>query len=225
MQSGSTVNYPVEPDITFRNNEYPIDKNNWIQICGTYQAQGGEQYLLIGNFLSNQQMKYKRFDENLIPTTQITPLAYFYIDDVQVMLYDSTEHSDCKSLKPEKPVAFENQLPDEGKLILKHVYFETDQSVILPQSFEELDRLILELKRNPGIRLKIAGHTDNTGTVEHNQQLSEARALAVKRYLLAGEISPRRISSVGYGSSQPIATNDTEEGKQLNRRVEIEIIQ
>jgi len=225
LQSGSTVNYPVEPDITFKNSEVPTDKGQWIQLCGTYQAKGGEQYLIIGNFLSNQQMKYREFDENLIQTYQVNPMAYFYIDDVQVMPFDSTMNYDCESLIPEKPMVFDNQLPDQGRLILKHVFFETDQSVILPESFNELDRLVLELKRNPAIRLRIEGHTDNSGTMEHNQELSEARALAVKKYLLAREVSPRRIGSVGFGSTRPISGNDTDEGKQLNRRVEIEIIQ
>ena len=72
--------------------------------------------------------------------------------------------------------------------------------------------------------IEISGHTDNVGDVEVNQRLSESRAKAVRAYLLKKGISGERVRAVGHGESQPIASNDTDEGKQKNRRTEVRIL-
>jgi len=73
--------------------------------------------------------------------------------------------------------------------------------------------------------VRIAGHTDSRGSDEYNQRLSEARAKSVYEYLISQGISADRLSYIGYGESRPIDTNDTEEGRQNNRRVELEILE
>lgn len=80
------------------------------------------------------------------------------------------------------------------------------------------------VKENPELRIEISGHTDNTGTDAINEKLSQARADAVKNYLMAADVASNRIQSKGYGSLKPIATNETEEGRQTNRRVEFSIL-
>jgi outer membrane protein OmpA-like peptidoglycan-associated protein len=80
------------------------------------------------------------------------------------------------------------------------------------------------MKENADLRIEISGHTDNTGTDAINEKLSQARADAVKNYLLASGVASNRIQSKGYGSLKPIATNETEEGRQANRRVEFSIL-
>ena len=80
------------------------------------------------------------------------------------------------------------------------------------------------LERNPEVRIRIIGHTDNIGKDAANQKLSEGRAKAVRDDLIERGVAPERIQSEGRGESQPIDTNDTEEGRQNNRRVEIEIL-
>jgi OOP family OmpA-OmpF porin len=75
------------------------------------------------------------------------------------------------------------------------------------------------------MKVRIAGHTDNIGSEEYNQRLSEARAKAVYEYLISRGISADRLSYIGYGESRPIDTNETSEGRQNNRRVELEIIE
>jgi len=79
------------------------------------------------------------------------------------------------------------------------------------------------LARNPQIHIKIVGHTDNVGKDAANQKLSDGRANAVMKDLIERGIAPERIQAEGRGETQPIDTNDTEEGRQNNRRVEIEI--
>jgi outer membrane protein OmpA-like peptidoglycan-associated protein len=72
--------------------------------------------------------------------------------------------------------------------------------------------------------LKVAGHTDNTGSAQHNQALSERRAGSVQRYLEGDGVAPQRIYAAGYGKNQPIASNDSDAGRRLNRRVDITIV-
>ncbi len=108
-------------------------------------------------------------------------------------------------------------------LVLKNIYFDTDKSILLPESDTELDKLYAFLSTRQ-LRIRINGHTDNQGTEEHNRMLSAARAKAVRDYLLSKGIGAERIVYTGLGQSQPIAPNITEEGRQLNRRVEVEFL-
>ncbi len=107
---------------------------------------------------------------------------------------------------------------------LKNVLFQTNETSLLPASYSELDILVKHLKRHPGNEIEIYGHTDNSGNEEINRKLSEGRAKAVADYLVLKEIDLTRITYKGFGSSKPVSTNDTEEGKQQNRRVEFMII-
>jgi len=113
-----------------------------------------------------------------------------------------------------------------GKVIILHnVYFDFDKAVLRPESKAELNNLIRQMNENPGMKIEIQGHTDSKGSDEYNIRLSRARAKAVLDYLvLQGNISPDRLTAVGYGESMPIASNDLDEGRQLNRRVEFRII-
>ena len=107
------------------------------------------------------------------------------------------------------------------ELAAKNIFFETDKYTLLPASFASLDEVALILQQNPYLKLDIAGHTDNSGTQEKNQVLSERRAHAVLEYLLAKPgISKERLSSAGYGSSRPLTENNTGKGRSVNRRVE-----
>ena len=105
------------------------------------------------------------------------------------------------------------------------MYFETGKSELLQQSFYELSQLITLLKKHPSIRIEIRGHTDNQGTIEFNQRLSEQRAKAVADYLMTNGIDSSRLIWNGYGKSQPVDDNNTPEGRQHNRRVEYKIIE
>ncbi|MFO7831431.1 MAG: OmpA family protein [Desulfuromonadaceae bacterium] len=101
--------------------------------------------------------------------------------------------------------------------------FDVDSATVKPGGFDELRRVAEVLNAYPQTRLQIAGHTDSSGTEEYNQRLSERRAEAVKTILINYQVVPQRISTIGYGESQPIAGNDTSSGRQMNRRVAITI--
>jgi OmpA-OmpF porin, OOP family len=112
-----------------------------------------------------------------------------------------------------------------------HILFDYNKVVIKEKSYADLNDGIAFIRRYPGYRIEIAGHTDNIGTPQYNQTLSEKRAEAVREYLIReGEIDPARISSVGYRDLYPVAPNQTADGRDnpdgraKNRRVEINIL-
>ncbi len=109
-------------------------------------------------------------------------------------------------------------------IVLKNIFFDTKMYEIKPESTPELDNLVHLLKDNPTLKIQISGHTDNVGKTEDNLKLSDDRAQAVVKYLTAKGINPNRLSYKGYGASQPIAPNTTEEGRSQNRRTEVKVI-
>jgi outer membrane protein OmpA-like peptidoglycan-associated protein len=113
----------------------------------------------------------------------------------------------------------------ENIIQLKNVFFNTGKSDLLSESFTELDKQVKYLNENSGIKIEVSGHTDNVGREAENQLLSENRAKAVAEYLISQGITKTRVSYKGYGSSKPVASNDTDEGKAMNRRVEITILE
>ncbi len=115
---------------------------------------------------------------------------------------------------------------EEGsKVVLKNIFFDVNKSILRSESFPELERLKLFLNEYPDLNIELSGHTDNTGSYLLNKELSENRAKAVVDYLIENGISSSRLKYRGASFDEPIATNDTEEGKQLNRRVEFKIVQ
>jgi len=110
-------------------------------------------------------------------------------------------------------------------VVLKNVLFDLDKADLRAASRAELENLIQLLHQNPDLNIEIRGHTDSTGSYEYNIDLSLRRALAVHTYLIhQGGIDPRRLRSSGWGEVEPITGNDTEEGRQVNRRVEFKIV-
>lgn len=111
-----------------------------------------------------------------------------------------------------------------GTVVLHNVFYATGSYELEEESRAELNRIYDFLVDNPAIGVEISGHTDNTGTPEHNQNLSEQRARRVVDYLLQRGIKPSRMTAAGYGEEQAVADNDTEEGRALNRRTELKVI-
>jgi len=112
------------------------------------------------------------------------------------------------------PIAFANVLVD-----LEPILFAPGSAEIAPESFATLDRLVAALSTSGG-PLTVEGHTDNTGDVLQNRVLSEDRARAVVNYLVAHGIDDGRLRAEGFGSGRPVADNETEAGRALNRRIE-----
>lgn len=111
-----------------------------------------------------------------------------------------------------------------NKVILKNIFFDTNKFDIKDESKPELQKLVDFLNLNKTVHIEVSGHTDNVGTVQSNQVLSENRAKAVYQYLIANGIQPERLTYKGYGETQPIEPNDTDDGRSKNRRTEFKII-
>lgn len=107
---------------------------------------------------------------------------------------------------------------------LNNIFFDVDKFNLKAESFTELQEVMRILNQNPEMHIEISGHTDNTGSVEHNQVLSKNRAEAVVSYLVNKGIDKKRLTSIGYGSSRPADSNETEAGRAMNRRIEMRIV-
>jgi len=127
---------------------------------------------------------------------------------------DSTYHKDI----PLQPIT------RDASVVLKNIFFDLKRSDLKPQSAVELDQVVRLLKDNPSVKIEIAGYTDNIGKPADNLALSNERAKSVIAYLVVKGIDPGRLTSKGFGETRPIATNETEEGRALNRRTEMKII-
>jgi outer membrane protein OmpA-like peptidoglycan-associated protein len=119
------------------------------------------------------------------------------------------------------------EVPQEIKqtmIRLSNTLFEFDKFNLTPEAVTELNKVLKWLNDNPALKVEIEGHTDSRGTAEYNQKLSEDRAKSVYNYFVEHGVSASRLSYRGYGLTRPIATNATDEGRQQNRRVELQII-
>jgi OmpA-OmpF porin, OOP family len=115
-----------------------------------------------------------------------------------------------------------NSIKETGKVALYGIYFDSGKSTLKPESDPTLQEMTKLLKANPDLKLYVVGHTDNVGVYETNMRLSVERALAVVNALVSKySVNAARLTACGDGPTSPVATNDTEEGKALNRRVEL----
>ena len=113
---------------------------------------------------------------------------------------------------------------EKSTYTFKNVAFQTGKAILVTASTAEINALYDFLQKNPNQKIIIQGHTDNTGTEKTNLQLSQQRAQSVATYLIEKGCASSRISAEGFGSKQPIAPNDSEDGKAKNRRVEIKLL-
>jgi len=111
-----------------------------------------------------------------------------------------------------------------ASIVLKNIFFDSNKSNLNPESMNELDKVVALMLENPKLRIQISGHTDRVGRREDNLALSENRAKSVLQYLVSKGIPASRLQSKGYGDSKPLAPNDTEQGKSLNRRTELNVV-
>jgi outer membrane protein OmpA-like peptidoglycan-associated protein len=113
---------------------------------------------------------------------------------------------------------------DTTVIELNNIFFDFNKATLRPESISELRHMIRFMQDYPKLKIEISGHTDSLGTEEINRKLSQDRAEAVREYLVSHGVHTTRITARGYGASKPVAPNDTEEGRQRNRRTEFRII-
>jgi OOP family OmpA-OmpF porin len=197
----------------------------WFTVKGFYKADGGEKYLTIGNFMANVKKDMMRMNLFKLGYKE----AYYFIDDVKVVKHkEDKEDYDVVIVGPnmreeDSSLVVKNDIQVGEKVKLNNIIFDHGKYYLLPESYIELNKLAQYLMKNPTIEIRINGHSDNSGLAFKNQKMSELRAREVFEYLIKKGVQNRMFFK-GFGSSQPIASNDTDEGKMQNRRVEFEII-
>lgn len=123
--------------------------------------------------------------------------------------------------RPLQDIRVEEEIVDKGVFVTNDILFEFNSDEITPDSYNLLDKIGEVLEKHPGWVIEIAGHTDSIGTESYNKKLSQRRAKAVKNYIAGNfDVIPANLTAQGYGESQPIADNGTEQGRAQNRRVE-----
>lgn len=201
--------FAVEPSIKFVNTGDFKEDKEWVKLSEKYQAKGFETYLTLGHFIYDHPEGVRKF-------------SHYYIDDISVILIeDDNESKDSIAINNQTETVTPTFSPNTNETItLENVFFETNKSDLMPESYQELDNLAQFLKKDLVATITINGHTDNVGDEIKNKALSEARAKAVAEYLIRKGISSSRIKYNGFGSLKPFAGNDSEQGRKKNRRVE-----
>lgn len=212
------------------------DKLNWQEISVIYTAQGNELFLTIGIFYHDgifKEIKSKLKTNLFFSNKRNEESAYYYIDDISLVPIDSLKNEIV--LYPElienciQP-SINNFFKLDKALVgqsytLNNISFEFDKAELLPNSYSELNDLKQYLNNNRNLKIEIQGYTDNLGDYDYNLALSINRAKSVYDYLVEQGADPKQLSYKGFGNNKPIASNESEEGKAKNRRVEIEIIE
>jgi outer membrane protein OmpA-like peptidoglycan-associated protein len=132
-----------------------------------------------------------------------------------------TNHSPDSTYEKNIPL---QPIEANASVVLKNVFFDVNKFDLKPESEAELDIVVQLMNDNPSVKIQIGGHTDNVGKPAENLTLSNNRAKSVVTYLISKGISTTRLSAKGFGETQPVADNKTEEGKALNRRTEMKVI-
>jgi outer membrane protein OmpA-like peptidoglycan-associated protein len=205
------------PIIKFTNQKKYNNKNEWQELSIIYTANGTERYMTFGTFpYEEDELEYgKIFGKS--------KYAHYYVDDVSITPVIKEKPSYLPNVVEQKENASPNKNFISGETyVFENLQFETGKSILLPESFPELDNLILYLNKHPEIKLKITGHTDNVGNPSDNLKLSYERANTVMLYLNSNKaFQNNSISVEGKGDKIPLTSNDNDAGRKMNRRVEI----
>lgn len=201
--------------------------HQWFTIQGFYKADGGEKFITIGNFAPKVKQDLMRMNLFKLGFKE----SYYFIDDIKLVKFKGTEEQvDVEIVGPnlrdrstDSVFVVKNDIKVGDKITLNNIFFENGKYYLLPESYQELNKLANYLIKNPNLQIQINGHSDNSGLKYKNLKISELRAREVFEYLINKGVQNKLLFK-GFGSSMPIASNDTDEGKAKNRRVEFEII-
>lgn len=207
------------PQVLFTNKDGYNDAKNWTELSILYTANGDENVMTFGCFM------YKEKGIECGEISGVAKYAHYYVDDISIVEIESSTIKTEPVIEPKKQDTISFKDFTIGKTyIFKNIEFEKGESTLLPKAYPELDNLILYLQKKPNTKLLITGHTDNIGTPASNLTLSYQRAKTIMQYLVSKGINEKLISVDGKGDKFPISSNDTETGREKNRRVEISFL-
>ena len=221
------------PQLLFEN--LPELADDFIDICKKYVASGGERIITIGRFTNLKQTSISPA-ENPIPTRfGLNNSAYYLINKIEVFEIEDDKECNCNiSIIPDTTTnnlsdknihGFEfNVLREGNSVVIKNLLFNFDSYDLKANADSILLGLYKYLDTNMDIKISIEGHTDDLGSQEYNKILSENRAKSVYIWLKNKGINPLRLSYKGYGKQNPVIIPSSEKDRELNRRVEVRII-
>jgi len=199
----------------------------WFTIEGFYKADGGEKYITIGNFAAEVKKDMLRMNLFKVGYKE----AYYFADDIKLVKHKEEGEKaieeivgpNRKEIAEDSSLVVNKDIKVGEKVALKNIFFENGKYYLLPESYVELNKLAQYLMKNPNLQIQVNGHSDKSGFNFKNQKISELRAREVFEYLIKKGVQ-NKLYFKGFGSTQPIASNDNDEGRAKNRRVEFEII-
>ncbi|MFN3840278.1 MAG: OmpA family protein [Cyclobacteriaceae bacterium] len=221
------VSHEIQPDttVTFKEKRYRLSDSE-LRIYGKVtDAKSGKSI--------NARISFTSKEKNIGTETRgeagyevVVPSTTEYAVEVKAPNYvSSLEKLDLNTIElKELEMNFRLQPVEVGATVtLKNILFIQSTPELLPESYQELNLVVEFLKANPHVEIELSGHTDNRGSYRALMELSQKRVNRVKSYMVSKGINPSRITGKGYGGTKPVASNDTEESRQLNRRVEFTI--
>jgi OmpA-OmpF porin, OOP family len=176
------------------------------------------------NRIPNEANFYVKMYSSDTVTIETAAEGYFTIEEIMLVSCDTCGFYQYTALMEKQEDSVFTNLKINDVIKLDKIYFDQSKYDLRPESREQLEKLYRTLRDNPGLKIEIAGHTDNVGDARLNQYLSENRARVIYAYLLRKNIASSRLRHQGYGSSKPVAPNDSEDNKSLNRRVEFVVL-
>lgn len=201
------------------------EAKEWQLLSDIYTAKGGEEYLTIGNFKTDKELKVIRRTADMNDKGYGT-WSYMYVDDVKVRpvqrkLECSCENEYLASIAVDPPL----ELNEYTKIKLDAILFDFDQDLLTDEALLQLEDVYVLLKKNRAMYMEISGHTDVVGPDGYNLNLSKRRAQKVIDHLAAKGIDASRLQLTFFGKDVPVADNTTDEGRHQNRRVEFQILE
>ena len=213
-------------------------KSDWVKVDLEYVANGNEQFLALGNFLTDEEMTRHRKPKSQKVTYCVDELSVMKAGDsvscqpsykVQEWLAGRLRHTPVyeePAIVKKTPVVTKPK-PEPVKetridtLVLQDVLFKFDSGSLTPAASVILDTIVAKLQQRTFKRIRVEGHTDSLGTDAYNLDLSGRRANSVMQYFIKKGMDTQLLAAEGKGETQPVATNQSDEGRRRNRRVEI----
>jgi OmpA-OmpF porin, OOP family len=235
LKTDSAYRLPVYPQIN--NKKITAYNKDWTEVRDSFVAREAYTHFTIGNFFTNSETTiesnklnyHKAYLDNIVIEEQqdskmASKLLDMMVENTTVTpSLNTTKNSSTPSVSSPNSSNIPTVLKGEI-LVLDKVWFQFNASGLQNESSTQLNKLVLLMQKRPNMKILVKGHTSSEGGDDYNMKLSETRAQSVKQYLISQGIVGERIASKGFGETQPVATNDTEGGRQRNRRVEFEIM-
>lgn len=216
---------PIKGETALSNPRFHMldEKEQWVAMSDIYTAKGGEEYITIGNFKSDKDLRIIRRTNSSVG--QQGGWSYLYIDDVRITPVKQRNECACSVIEMSAGAVDPPLELQEYTLIrLDNILFDFDMDILTDSALMQMKEVYQLLKKNPYFYLEVSGHTDIKGDDEYNMELSRRRAEQVIQHLRDRGIDATRLRLSYHGFEVPVANNDTDEGRRQNRRVEFRVL-